>query len=211
VSTGFAAPRPMRRPNDSGAFAAPVAERACSSTSTARRDDRDRLEREVVAPIVVHRVDEMREHPRRGSRSCRCASARLRCTTRVLAVLRQPAGVSGASLWAGSSRKLRRMKINPAAVPSVPSARATLMPPSLYVGGMAALQHRQHHRIDVGAVARQQRHGVPAIEVLGRATSVSSADAPRWSGRRARRCAGTRRPQDAVRSHHRAGRRRARR
>ena len=45
----------------------------------------------------------------------------------------------------------------------------TLMPPSMWWAEPGAVQHRrQHDRVDVGAVARQQRDRVPAVQVLER-------------------------------------------
>ena len=151
-------------------------------------DDRNRLEQEVVAPIVVHRVDQIREHPE--ARVAELAGARppaFDVPLEVLTVLRQPADVL-------PQRELVDGVVAEAAPdedqPGAASHRShrpecDVDAPELVRGrDGGALQHRrQHHGVDVGAVARQQRHGVPAIEVLeSRHLRVVVADAPAVRG-----------------------------
>ena len=137
-------------------------------------DDRHRLQDEVVAAVVVHRVDEVGEEAE--PRVAQLAGARapaLDVPLEVLTVLGEPAHVL-------AQRELVDRVVAEAAADEDepgPSPHRAHGPErdvdaAELVGGRqsGALQHRrQHHRVDVRAVAREQRDRVAAVQVLERA------------------------------------------
>ena len=140
-------------------------------------DDRHRLEHEVVAAFVVHRVDEVGEQSEpRVAQLAGAGATAFDVPLEVLAVLGEPADVL-------AQRELVHRVVAEAAADEDEAGAAPHRThgPERHVDAAelvgrrqaGALQHRrQHHRVDVGAVAREQRDGVAAVQVLEGANLV---------------------------------------